>query len=104
MTKITPEQIAANLRDVAHMMPDGGPADAMSEVLAGIAIDAADAIEAAQAKALRFRDLLMSRPANNAALPQSYVEWNSRMYLVDGDGFLREPEELFAAMQRRAAG
>lgn len=60
-------------------------------------------VAAAEARATRFRDLLMSRPANNAALPQSYVEWNSRMYLVDGDGFLREPEELLAAMQRSAA-
>ena len=103
MTKATPEQIVTNLRDVAHMMPEGAPSDAMSEVLAGIANDAADAIEVAEARAARLRNLLMSRPANNAALPQSYIDWNSRMYLVDGDGFLREPEELLAAMRRRDA-
>lgn len=60
----------------------------------------AKALEEAEAKAARFRDLLMSRPATNAALPQSYVEWNSRMYLVDGEGFVREPEELLTALTK----
>jgi hypothetical protein len=96
-------ELVRNLRGFGQMMPEGGPSDPLIEIMASIADEAADAIEAAEAKAKRFRDLLMSRPANNAALPQSYVEWSSRMYLVDGDGFLREPEELLAAMTRRAA-
>ncbi len=92
--------LVKQLRDFANVMPDGGSADPFIEVMGSMASQAADAIESAEAKAGRFQSHLMSRPANNAALPQSYVEWNASMYLIDRDGFRREPEELLAALRK----
>ncbi len=95
------------LRDCAHIMPEGGKADAMIEVLSGIALEAAQALEDETARAERFRDHLMRRPANNAALPNSYILWSAQMYLVDDEAVLRDVAELvegIAAKEREEKG
>lgn len=39
--------------------------------------------ERAEAQAERLREMLDSRPAINAGLPETYVEWSQGVYLAD---------------------
>ncbi len=54
---------------------------------------AADRIEALEAERDRLQALLDSRPAINAALPESYIKWSQGIYAVEARAALSPTPE-----------
>lgn len=65
--------IRERLAEFQHTPNEGDP---MVDALLGLVGDAADEID-------RLQTVIDSRPAINAALPDSYIRWSQRIYVME---------------------